>query len=106
MKKKILLCLFALLVFVACGGTKQPEIYNLAEKEARFILATHDGDQKTLNQIQKDIETWKKLSQDGNQVAANEVKEWGIVMTFAQDSDYVENNYPSVVENFPHLIKK
>ena len=91
--KKILLALSVVFLLVACG---KPKAYSYLDKEKETIIAIAENNQQKLDELQKNMEEWKKLAEKGDEQGKKEYQEWQIVETLVSDSSYVEVNYKAL----------
>lgn len=91
--KKILLGVLVIVLLVSCG---KPKAYTLPEKERESIFAIAENNQAKLEELNKNMEEWKKLAEKGDEQGKKEYQEWQIVESLVSDSNYVEVNYKAL----------
>ncbi|EJU07447.1 hypothetical protein [Fusobacterium hwasookii] len=91
--KKILLGVLVIVLLVSCG---KPKAYTLPEKERESIFAIAENNQAKLEELNKNMEEWKKLAEKGDEEGKKEYQEWQIVESLVSDSNYVEVNYKAL----------
>ena len=91
--KKILLGVLVIVLLVSCG---KPKAYTLPEKERESIFAIAENNQAKLEELNKNMEEWKKLAEKGDEERKKEYQEWQIVESLVSDSNYVEVNYKAL----------
>ena len=62
--KKILLGVLVIVLLVSCG---KPKAYTLPEKERESIFAIAEKNQAKLEELNKNMEEWKKLAEKGDE---------------------------------------
>jgi hypothetical protein len=91
--KKILLGVLVILLLVSCG---KPKAYTLPEKERESIFAIAENNQAKLEELNKNMEEWKKLAEKGDEQGKKEYQEWQLVQSLVSDEYYVEVNYKAL----------
>ena len=91
--KKILLGVLVIVLLVSCG---KPKAYTLPEKERESIFAIAENNQAKLEELNKNMEEWKKLAEKGDEQGKKEYQEWQLVQSLVSDEDYVEVNYKAL----------
>lgn len=91
--KKIIIYLFLVICLVNCGNDK-PKVYSFQEKEVKMIIAIFEDNKKMVDEINRDIESWQKLSNNGDSEAKKEYSEWILVKQMV-DKHHAEVNYES-----------
>jgi len=91
--KKILLGVLVILLLVSCG---KPKAYTLPEKERESIFAISENNQAKLEELNKNMEEWKKLAEKGDEQGKKEYQEWQLVQSLVSDEYYVEVNYKAL----------
>ena len=94
--KKILLSLAVIFILIGCGETK-PKAYTIIDKNNTLVIALYEKDDKTLEELNKNMEAWKKLSEKGDEQAKKEYQEWQAMhMIYDNDPRAVEINYSAI----------
>ncbi|WCB32650.1 hypothetical protein PGW91_00390 [Fusobacterium nucleatum] len=91
--KKILLALSVVFLLVACG---KPKAYSYLDKEKETIIAIAENNQAKLEELNKNMEEWKKLAEKGDEQGKKEYQEWQLVQSLVSDEYYVEVNYKAL----------
>ncbi|QYR59002.1 hypothetical protein EII28_04360 [Fusobacterium nucleatum] len=91
--KKILLGVLVIVLLVSCG---KPKAYTLPEKERESIFAIAENNQAKLEELNKNMEEWKKLAEKGDEQGKKEYQEWQLVQSLVSDEYYVEVNYKAL----------
>ena len=91
--KKNLLGVLVIVLLVSCG---KPKAYTLPEKERESIFAIAENNQAKLEELNKNMEEWKKLAEKGDEQGKKEYQEWQLVQSLVSDEYYVEVNYKAL----------
>ena len=91
--KKILFGVLISLLLVSCG---KPKAYSYFDKEKETIIAIAENNQAKLEELNKNMEEWKKLAEKGDEQGKKEYQEWQLVQSLVSDEYYVEVNYKAL----------
>lgn len=91
MKKNIISFILLIIFLVSCGENK-PKIYSFQEKEVKMVIAVFENNETVIKEIEKDIESWNKLSQDNVSGAKEEYSEWLLIKNLV-DEHHAKANY-------------